>query len=1121
MSASASSSSSSHVAGAKYDVFISFRGSDIRYGFLSHLKRELRRKQINVYVDEMLQSRDEISLALVKAIEGSTISLVVFSKDYAYSNWCLQELVKIMECHEVNKQIVIPVFYFVDPSDVRYQKGIYADAFARHEYKFKDDMEKLQLWRSVLNQTANLSGYHSSNFRNESEFIDKIIEDVLKKLQDKESIEPKRLVGFEENLASVESFMKVDSQEVQILGIWGMGGIENVREESRKTNGLASLLKIILSALLNEENIMKGGPSLVTKRRLPRKRVLLVLDDADTPNHLQYLIGDNLHLGLGSKVIITSRDRHVLISGGVHEIHEVKELNLEESLQLFCLHAFKQGLPKTGYEELSAQAIEYAKGIPLALKVLGSYLNSRKRRTWKSALKKFQQYPNAEIQDVLKVSYNGLDKVEKSIFLDIAFFFRGVQKDDIVRVLDASDFYTDCGIDNLLDKSLITISRDNVIEMHDLLLEMAKEIVREESTEQPERRSRLNDATEICDVLENSTGSDVIEGIILHLHQIKELHISADSFKKMGNLRFLKIYFSWANERYKVNLPFGLEALSSRLRYFCWEGYPLESLPLGFSPAKLVEIHMQYSQVKKLWDGVQDLANLKIIDMSSSYHLMEVPDFSMACNLEIVNLSSCFRLGSVHPSILSLHGLVSLDLSSCHEIKSFYSKNHLKSLKYLHLKCCGRLKEFLLSSNEMAVLNLQATDIETLNLPIGRFNKLEELYLGGALRSFQIKELRCLSSLKIFSLFHFRRGIDKMTLQILFDALRSLEELSLTDCELSEIPENICALSSLKILSLEGNSMKSLPTSIKHLSELKKIYLSRCNRLRSLPEFSPSITHFYVDECKSLKTTDFFRFRRTTLKLDHDKEEQWFFSCQNSVRLGSDKRDITEFTQFSLMRAMYNNFSDARVCYPGSTIPKWFRYTQTRKTSIAIELEPACSDQLLGLVCCCVLHPLDSPDGSSIYWKFQFEEDEINYGLGKVFPFLKKLNMDHVFLWYDPWERILKETRRRGYDQGTPSKFVSEFCTGDAFDPRTFSYDLIKASGICPIYASELHRMVQQMESELDKGTSTTTKRSHSFDDLLPNTIGAGVGGSFFENQDLQKFVRMMKQKHLRAMQFL
>ncbi|XP_054780101.1 TMV resistance protein N-like [Prosopis cineraria] len=156
------SASSSRV---KYDVFISFRGSDIRFGFLSHLTTSLRGKQIDVYVDDRLERGDEISLALKEAIEGSMIALVIFSKDYASSKWCLQELVKIMECKEASGQIVLPVFYCVDPSDVRRQKRTYADAFTHLEQKFMDNSNELKNWRSVLKKTADLSGYHSSNFQ--------------------------------------------------------------------------------------------------------------------------------------------------------------------------------------------------------------------------------------------------------------------------------------------------------------------------------------------------------------------------------------------------------------------------------------------------------------------------------------------------------------------------------------------------------------------------------------------------------------------------------------------------------------------------------------------------------------------------------------------------------------------------------------------------------------------------------------------------------------------------------------------------------------------------------------------------------------------------------------------
>ncbi|KAK4269209.1 hypothetical protein QN277_022397 [Acacia crassicarpa] len=1055
---------SSQVPQERYDVFISFRGSAIRHGFLSHLTKQLRQERIDVYVDERLERGDEISSALLEAIERSTIALVmIFSKDYASSRWCLEELVKIMKCKEVNSQIVIPLFYNIDPSLVRHQEGTYADAFAQHEQKFEDDL--LQIWRSVLKEVANLSGYHSSNITDESDLIDRIIKDLWKKLEDKNTIEPKRLmIGFEKILTTIESFMKVDSQEVGLLGIWGKGGMgkttiaqvvfdkfcrqfdcsyfaSNVREESKKL-GLTCVLEKILSVLLNDKNLtLKGRPN--AQRRLRRARVLLVLDDVDTSRQLKYLIEENLSLGPSSKVIITSRDRHVLVSGGVNVVHEVEELNEEESLQLFCWHAFKQAYPKMGYEKLSMQAIQYAGGLPLALQVLGSYLNSRDTKTWDSALKKLRKHPNVEVQTVLRVSFDGLDILEKRIFLDIAFFFKGEKKEDTIRMLDAcDDFYSDCGIDNLIDKALITISRGNTVEIHDLLHEMAKDIVREESIGDPGRRSRLNDAKEIQDVLKNNKGTDAIEGITL---EFEILHLNAESFQEMSNLRFLKIqhpqsrlktlddYLKYTPTIYS---PHGLNSLSNKLRYFYWDMYPFEALPLGFCPEKLVEIYLGASKIKKLWNGVQDLMNLKIIYLCHSIELKELPDFSNACNLEIVDLTGCSNLRGIHPSILSLPKLVSLNLSSCHKLKNLHGKNHLKSLKHLKLNNCSRLEEFLLSSEEMRSLDLSSTSIKTLNLPVGRFDKLEDLTLGRPLKSFQINELSRLKSLKKFSLSYFRGVLEKSKLQILFYAWPSLEELHLEYCEVSEIPENISSLSLLKILSLRGCNIESFPHSIKHLSELKQINLVECGRLRTLLELPSSITHFYVSECTSLETMD-----------------------------------------FTPMRAIYNNAGEVKVCYPGITIPKGFIYSQNN--FITIELAPpSSSDHLLGFVCCCILSRNEIFDDYprsqlAICRQFHFEDDEINYKDEMEFPHLWKMQRDHVFAWYDPMEQILKGTQRRRYDEGTTYKFACEFFISLAFY-RWPSFDpLIKACGLCPIYASELQETVQHMELKLEMGTET------------------------------------------------
>jgi len=146
----------------KHDVFVSFRGLDIREGFLSHLVDALSRKKIVFFIDNKLIKGNEISQSLFEAIETSSISLVIFSQNYASSSWCLDELVKIVECREKDGQILLPVFYKVDPTIVRHQKGTYANAFAEHEQKY--NLNKVKQWRSALKKSADISGFHSSQF---------------------------------------------------------------------------------------------------------------------------------------------------------------------------------------------------------------------------------------------------------------------------------------------------------------------------------------------------------------------------------------------------------------------------------------------------------------------------------------------------------------------------------------------------------------------------------------------------------------------------------------------------------------------------------------------------------------------------------------------------------------------------------------------------------------------------------------------------------------------------------------------------------------------------------------------------------------------------------------------
>ncbi|XP_034675172.1 disease resistance protein RPV1-like isoform X2 [Vitis riparia] len=170
-----SSSSSTSIRKYSFDVFLSFRGEDTRNNFTGHLFENLHRMGINTFRDDQLERGEEIKSELLKTIEESRISIVVFSKDYARSKWCLDELAKIMECREEMEQIVLPVFYRVDPSDVRKQTGSFGEAFSIHERNV--DEKKVQRWRHSLMGVSCLSGFHVNDWY-ESKHIEEIIEEI-------------------------------------------------------------------------------------------------------------------------------------------------------------------------------------------------------------------------------------------------------------------------------------------------------------------------------------------------------------------------------------------------------------------------------------------------------------------------------------------------------------------------------------------------------------------------------------------------------------------------------------------------------------------------------------------------------------------------------------------------------------------------------------------------------------------------------------------------------------------------------------------------------------------------------------------------------------------------------
>ncbi|XP_024043072.1 TMV resistance protein N [Citrus clementina] len=414
----ASSSSS-----CNYDVFLSFRGVDTRVSFTCHLYDSLfERKKIRTFIDdEELRQGDAISPVLLNAIQGSKISLIIFSKDYASSKWCLNELVKILECKNTNGQIVIPVFYNVSPSDVRHQTGIFGDGFDKLEQQFKEKPEIVQKWRDALRETSHLAGHESTKFRHDAQLVNKIVEDILKKLEKitVSTDSSNGLVGLNSRIEQIKPFLCMDlSDTVQIVGIWGMGGIgkttlataifnqfssefegrcfmSDVRRNSETGGGLEHLQKQMLSTILSEK-LEVAGPNIpqFTKERVRRMKVLIVLDDVNKVGQLEGLIGGLDQYGPGSRIVVTTRDKGVLEKFGVEEekIYGVNGLEFDEAFELFCNFAFEENHCPEDLNWHSRRVVWYATSNPLVLKVLGSSLCLKRKSHWENGEEYVSRY---------------------------------------------------------------------------------------------------------------------------------------------------------------------------------------------------------------------------------------------------------------------------------------------------------------------------------------------------------------------------------------------------------------------------------------------------------------------------------------------------------------------------------------------------------------------------------------------------------------------------------------------------------------------------------------------------------------------------------------------------------
>ncbi|CAL8107622.1 unnamed protein product [Prunus armeniaca] len=811
----------------------------------------------------------------------------------------------------------------------------------------------------------------NSIFRNEAKFIEAFIENnIVGRLSTTPLPVAAYPVGVDSRAHDMISYiLGGGSQDVVVIGIWGMAGLGkttaakaiynrikdkfeahgflgDIRDTANR-HGLIYLQKLLLAEINKKPtkfhvSCVDGGMGMI-KKELGRKRVLVIIDDVDEKEQLEAIVGNRDWFGSGSRIIITTRDKHFLDVLHVNKTFTVPEMNPDEGLELFCRHAFQKGYPNEHYLELSEKVVSYSGGLPLALKVLGSFLIGRTIAEWESQLQELEGIPPKDILKKLRISYDGLDHDEKCIFLDISCFFIGMNKDHVGKILDGCGFKAEIKISVLLQRCLVTVNEKNQLMMHNLLRDMGRAISQEGDKED---RRRLWLREDVTDVLEDKSGTEKVEGLALNLQSSEKASFGTEAFNKMSKLKLLQLNYVELTGEYKF--------LSKNLRWLCCHGFLLDSIPSDFDLTSLVALDLQFSKLKIVWKDCK----LTIINLSHSHDLTTSPDFSKVPNLEEL-IMECTSLSDVHESIGDLKRLALVNLEHCKMLKDLpLNLYRSKSIETLLLNGCSRFENLAEGLGDMTSLRtLEADDTAVTKLPSSTV-KLKNL------RSLALCSLERLTGFLPHSYLRSTGFFPP-----LLDGLNSLRKLTLANCSLTddELPKDLGSLSSLEHLDCGQNSFCRLP-SLSGLSKLEYLCLNDCRKLLALPELPTNLKVLRGFGCTELETMPDFSemssirelYLSDSYKLTEIPGLDKSLNSVTRIHMEGCTNLTTNFRKKILRGWTSCGFGGIYLEGGIYGFPKWFKLVGNEYNEVDFEVPQIFSCDLKGLTLCCV-YSSDNP----------------------------------------------------------------------------------------------------------------------------------------------------------------